>query len=369
MAKTKAALEAAASSEQASSLADIIKDADKKRPYPGTQQNLYSYSTKIWENYLNRLADFSAYRAAFTQQLGDDALSFIAATEAMPSYEALRAEHSMARNKLVADNDAVLGACRQLFDFIAKAFVVADQPGLLMAAGKGYYKGAANFAWDKTATMIRMATTFMKDKGTKLMENDNMPATFPGEFKLLADAFTAQRQLFKVKESEATLAILEKANANNKVYASLSEMTKSADAIYRKNRVALREFTIQQVLKTVRGISPSGIKGRVFQDEHKTPLGNVLVYDKNDPARFTHTNQDGRFELKYPAGSLTAVFEAEGFQPLEVTKKVSVGTMSPTRIVLSAVLPPAIVQPTGSTSDLLSSAMTSIKEGNGVLID
>jgi hypothetical protein len=365
MAKSKAALDAAAPSDQSKSLDEIIKDVNKLKIYPGTQQNLYSFSTQIWGNYLKRLADFSNYRAAYTQNLGDEALKFIVDTEAMPSYEALRAEHSTARNQLVADNDAVLGMCRMLFDFIVKAYTVADQDAQLTAAGKGFYADASNFAWDKAATMIRMATTFMKDKGEKLMEKENMPAAFPEQFKLVADAFTAQRQLFKNKESEAKVGVLNKAAANNAIYSALKEMTDSAATIYRKDKLVMREFTIQQVLKTVRGNSISGIKGKVFQDEkRKKPLSNVLVYDQNDPEHLTRTDKEGRYELKFPSGTLTAVFEVEGFLPLEITKKINVGTMSPTSIVLSPVpvqvAPPAIVPPTGTASEMLNSAMNEV---------
>ncbi len=373
MTRTKAALEAAATTEASMTVDELILDINQKKIYPGTQQNLYSYSGTIWNSYLSHLSDFTTYRSAFDQRLGEDALAFIAETEAMPSFEALRGEHNLARNQLIMDNDAVLGQCRTLFDYIGKAYSATDLPGQLAAAGKGYYKEASDLQWDKTATMIRMSTTFMREKGAKLMENGNMPDSFPDAFKLVADTFTAQRSLFKEKESQARLGILSKAAANNTIYSALVEVTKSADTIYRKNKVVLWEFTVSRVLKTVRGNSPSGIKGGVYLDQNrKKPLSNVLVYDKNDPERFARTGTDGRYELKYPSGVLTAVFELEGYLPQEITKQITVGTMSPTFLVLSPVPveAPAIESPNNSTSEMLNSAMTGLikEEGEPVTV-
>lgn len=80
----------AARSAQPMSVAALLTQARKSASYPGTQQNLYSYSNLAWDNYLVKLPDFTAYSAMYTQTMADDAKAAITSASGLPSYEAVR---------------------------------------------------------------------------------------------------------------------------------------------------------------------------------------------------------------------------------------------------------------------------------------
>lgn len=372
MKKKNAVIPSAAKAAKPLTVAQLLKKATKAKSYPGTQQNLYSYSELAWNNYLAKLTDFTDFSTKFTQVMGDDAKDAITAAAALPSYEALSDEHIAARNLLVKRLDTLLSKWQDLKEFSKEAFSATDLPSKLKAAGSENYRPAAGQSWDSVAELIRMATLFMTTNSVALLANNNMPATFPTEFAALATAFTAQRQVFLLKEKAAIDGIAAKFDANEAVYASLVKMINAGKAIYRKDALQRRNFTISSLLKEVRGNSPSGIKGLITTGESPAiPLANVLIYDMENPERFTTTAADGSFEFKIPSGKQKIGVKLLGFVPQTLERMIDVGTMhrqsfsmvaEPVPVVEAA---PAIV-PQGNHSDELAAAMSGMN--NGVVV-
>ena len=87
----------AAPLSQPLSMEALILQANRANSYPGTQQNLYSYSTLAWNNYLDKQLAFKAQSGSFTEELAEAALAAIAAARLLPSYESLRSDHVIAR--------------------------------------------------------------------------------------------------------------------------------------------------------------------------------------------------------------------------------------------------------------------------------
>ncbi|MCC6726133.1 MAG: carboxypeptidase regulatory-like domain-containing protein [Saprospiraceae bacterium] len=339
MSQSKAGRTAAAPTVKSENPLDtLIKKINKSRKYSGTQQNLYTYSKLGWEHYSANLADFTNYSTYYTKAVGDDAIAAITAAEELPSFEALQAGHTTARNSLMALNSVLLGEWQVLADIINKSYSVVERAAMLKAAGADYYADASNLMWDKTATLINMGNTFLKENGATLLDKQFMPSGFPEQFKNAGTAFTAQRTVFIAKEEAARKGIETKAAANEAVYSSLMAMCKSAARIYRDDASMLRLFTVSRLLKEVRGNSPSGIKGRIT-DATGRPLANVLVSDVDDPSRSVLSDADGKYELKYPSGELKVVVSMEGFVPVELERSISVGTMHRQNFVLSPMTP------------------------------
>jgi len=368
MRKQKAAKDAAAPPTNHLDVEQIIKDIKKKQGFKGTQQNLYSYSRIGWGYYREQLQPFNLYSQSFTAATATDALSFIDATELMPSYEILRAEYVEARKELIVKLSVVLLGFQSLKDFIAKAYPKTSVDNMWTAAGLGYYEAAAGLSWDNAATLIRMGNLFMKDNTVRLTANNNMPESFPESFKIAGEEFTAQRQLFKDKEAYCSTKIFEKYEANEKIYNDLLSMTNSGKNIFKSNKIVLKNFIINNLYKSVRGNSPSNLNGFVKTGNSPAiPVEGALVYDKANPERNAVTDETGAYTLEIPMGNYDIVVEAEGFVPQQVQKKVTLGTKS--RLSFSLALVPVAepvqqpIAPTADSSKMLTDAMKGIENG------
>jgi len=328
MAKKQAAHPLAANSDQPLSIAELLRQAKKRSSYPGTQQNLYSYADLAWTNYLAKQPAFAAHSGQFTEELGEDAKDAILAASALPSYEALSDAHLVARNYLIKLLDPVLIRWQSLKGFATDAFDAEDLPSKLRAAGWENYIPASKYSWDSAAELIRMANIFMVTNSAALLANNNMPSAFPAAFAAAGAAFSAQRQVFLLKEKEAREGIAAKFDANEAVYASLVKMTNAGKVIYKHNALERRNFTISRLLNEVRGNSTSGIQGVVTTGTlPAVPVANALLFDRNDPGRFVLTGSDGKFEFAIPSGFAMLRLEAPGFEPQDFERKIAVGTM------------------------------------------
>ena len=262
MSKPKAAREAAAPIVQALDIDALSKEINAKRSYPGTQQNLYSYSKLGWDNYMVRQPAFKLYNTEFTEELAQKSLAAIVLAESLPSFEALRSGHVIARNDLLKMTQPVLNDWSKLKVYIILAFSKTDQPAMLTAAGSDYYLLASRKSWDSVETLARMAETFMAMHGPALLAK-GMPEDFPAAFRTAKDAFVAQRTVFKDKEKTAQMGIRNKFEANEAIYAGLVRMTEAGKVIYKTDDFERNNFIISRLLKEVRGNSPSGIKGTI----------------------------------------------------------------------------------------------------------
>lgn len=366
MSNSKAAREAAAPTNQSLNMTALIKAINAKRSYPGTQQNLYSYAELGWNNYLAKVAAFSAYSGVYTLELGEDALAAIEAAKSLPSYEALRAMHSVARNDLIKTTQPLQDNWLKLKGYINAAFDAENRPAMLDAAGAGYYPAIGDESWEGVETFIRMVNTFLSMHGAELLANDNMPATFPTTFSNAGAAFSAQRTLFLLKEKTAKEGVQAKFNANEGIYASLSNMAAVGRAIYRTQPLERSYFTIQSLLREVRGNSPSGFKGVVTTGTLPAlPVANAQVFDRNDPARAVLTQADGSYELRVPSGVHQFRLEAEGFVPLDFERKINVGTMHRMSFSLEAMPTDTAIAPVASLNGqaILHSKVNGVLQG------
>jgi hypothetical protein len=317
---------------------ELIRVVKAKRIYPGTEQNLYSYSKLGWENYQDKQPEFESYNSEFTEELATDNLAAIAAAKAMPSFEELRAGHVVARNDLMKLTQPVINNWVQLKGYILLTYNKTDQPAMLSAAGIGYYESAAKFSWDMVETLAQRGITFMDNHGAALIAK-GMPAAFPTTFETAYNAFIAQRAVFMTKEKVTREGIRNKAAANEAVYAELVRMTEAGKIIYRLNDFEKKDFTVSQLLKLVRGNSPSGLKGRITTGMLPIiPLANVLVYNQNDPARFTRTDADGKYELHIASGLQSVKVELEGYASRTLERKITVGTVHRQSFTLEPVM-------------------------------
>lgn len=327
-----------------------IKNAEKNRSYPGTQQNLYTYSLRGWDNYDLKQPDFEAYSGYFTEELSTTNKALITTAEGMLSYESLRSEHVAAREVLVKCNNEIILVAIKLKGYIGRAYPKSEKDSMLSAAGMDNYTAAYNESWDSTAEMSRMMKLFMTNNLSTLLANDNMPADFPATLPPLETNFKLKRKTFLDKEAAAISGIQAKFDINEAIYAALRDMTGVGQIVFKDNKLEVDKFIIAKLLKTARGNSPSGVKGTITTGANgKQPVFPAKVYMPEDMERFVYTDEQGKFELRIPSGKNQAVVvEAEGFVAQAFVKNISVGTMSRLSTVLVPV-PVAEVQGEGNS--------------------
>lgn len=312
---------------EALTIDEIIKAVMAKRSYPGTEQNLYSYSKLCWENYQGKQEDFEDYNTDYTEEMATDALAAIAAAAALPSFEALRAGHVVARNDLVKKLLPLTNIWWKLRGHIVKAYPdKVDQDAMLTAAGHGYYKDATDQKWDKAVTLGQQGINFMTMYGAVLLAK-GMPAGFPTTFAAANTAFLAQRAVFIAKETATKDGIKLKAEKNEAIYTNVRNMAESGKTIYQLDAYEKKMFTISDLLKQVRGNSPSGLKGKVTTGSAPVvPLADVLIYDVNNPDHFTKTDKDGKYELPLASGPQKVKVQAAGYVTQTFERVIDVGT-------------------------------------------
>lgn len=324
--------------------------ATEEKRYLGKQQELYLYARLGWRNYLAHQAVFGTFSKYYTVLLGEEQLTFIGKTEALPDQEARVVEPLDAKDDLYALNAIVLDKFQDGKDYIERTYTdPTKQATMLNAAGYNYFRKASGHNWSSTESLISAFTLFLTNYGAELLASGWMPEGFPDAFDAASEPFLRLWQSYKDKWAAARQERSQKFDSNNLIYKELSEMCKVGQRKFAKQPEIKKLFTVSELYKEVAGHSPSGLQGlcAIYAPKGRYPVAGVrLSAMVGTEERSAITDDTGRYFLQLPSGDYTVKMEAEGYVPQTFQKKVKIGVKSRLDVTMERV--PAPVAPTAS---------------------
>ncbi len=311
-----------------------------ERAFPGSQQDLYLYAALGWENYKKQQPLFEEKISPyFTAQVADEQLAFIDSVKAKPGNVTRRSYAVQARISLEMANDAVTRLFLRGKWHIARAWDNAQTlESKLREAGNENLEDGLRYHWASTSSLIDSFKLFLSNNATDLLANNNMLASFPSEFATAANDFEGAWMLFKQKRGDAKIGTGDKSSDNEKIYAVLTDMCKAGQLLFKNDELLLKAFTVNDLLRQVRGNKASGLRGAILDKTNQQPLANVRISAPSMPGYSVLTDEKGKFEFLIPSGDYEVEIAAEGYVSKTTIRTVKVGTLSR----LSATLAPAV---------------------------
>ncbi len=285
------------------------------------QGDLYLVLPLAWQAYRDNQAAFTAYRAAYTDQVAVQGLALLQAAQNLPDDQSRGAAAEKTRRELLPQLVEYLDAWVRLEGYIEEAYGTTGYKPMREEAGGKFYEAAGAENWDAVTRLITNARAFVANHGAELTAKDNMPATFPALLEAEAqdvEKLLAKFLTFKNDERKGTEA---KEAANAAAYAAWQKVARDAARIWRRQPDQRRYFEMEYLLGLVRGAGQAGIRGVLTLADGGVAEGvTVTVAGVNDAT--TVTDEDGRFALAVPAGTYVVSLSGAGFKPLDIANVV-----------------------------------------------
>src|SRR3954467_15938279 len=106
---------------------------ENQSKYNCTQQEFYAAANLGWQNYLDNVGDFTAHKAKYTPQLGNDAIAELLAAKNIPDAQARGSVPEALRVQLTQAAGVCLNNWQILKSYIADAFPEELQKVMLEA--------------------------------------------------------------------------------------------------------------------------------------------------------------------------------------------------------------------------------------------
>ena len=307
-----------------------------KQNYNCTEQELYTICETGWNSVSQYLPRFTSFKAKYDAPFVTAKQAAILAARIMPDEQQRNAQYETANVNLKKQGRTCCDKWQMLKRYIADAFPADQQKPMLEAAGYNYYDKASNNNWDSVKGLMTSGSTFITATLTDLLANNNMPATFQGEFDTEKGKFETIHQEFIQAEEESRVGQDTKMNANNTIFADLMNMLLDGQEIFKNEEPLLKQFTFTELLYLASGTGTAGFKGRVTEIGTDIPIEGVNVAIKGSN-KTAVTDIDGRYEItQLASGKYTIVFDKVGYESKVITDfVVKVGTVSNLNVELT----------------------------------
>lgn len=286
---------------------------------------MYSILETAWENYRNKVADFTAHKGIYTLAYRTSALGALALAKAMPDDDARTTASETLRVGLVDMGKICTKNFNKLKSYIETAFPnEALWKIQFEGAGQNYYAEATNEDWESMELLMQSGKNYLLANNALLLgvaPNLNMPATFAAAFNTASANFSTQYLAFKNAE-ETGPATADKIIANNACYKTATDMMRDGQVIYADDFATKRLFVFSTIWDL---INPpvSGVKGAVKVVGTNVPLAGAVVKTQKvgEVAVETLTDADGKYAVQLSVGVFTITVNVSGYveQSLTVT--------------------------------------------------
>ena len=317
--------------------------------YKMSQGDLYLLGPLVWQHYTDHQAVFGKYKKSkYPPTLGAEAVARLEAAAKLRNQQARGAASEMTRNDLAQQRDEFVDQWNLLDGYLEDAYRPADYKAMREAAGHDYYSAAQNDDWGAAAELVNQALTFVDDHLDTLKAKTDLDDDFVATLKAEGeDVLRVVRRLFKEQDG-AEEATGEKLAANEACYAEFMAMCADGQRLFRRQPDVARQFQVESLLATVRGVRQAGIRG-VVTDADGQEVAGVTITVKEKPGATTTTDGDGRYFLALASGTYTVVVgekEISGVVvEVGVKKRVDVVAESAAPATARAATPPANAPP------------------------
>ena len=270
--------------------------------YDCMQSEFYSVAETMIGNLDTNLAKFKAYKGKYIAQMITDLEQELADAQALPDDDVRSGKGEQLRVQLEVLNTKCLNNQQDLKGYI-DIFPEAERESQYGIAGMTNYRKAANKNCEFTKTMVGNGNDFILNNTVVLSDvvagvNQNMPDTFPTQYKNDAKAFTDKYAEFKLATTTG-VGTQSKILANNALNDKLSDIHNDSLKACRGDAGLLNLFVFDTVLKMVSPPGSSSLNINVVLDETGAAgTGAVFTYQKqNDPVLHT-LNIDATGKIK-----------------------------------------------------------------------
>jgi hypothetical protein len=214
--------------------------------YNCTQQRLYLVSQVLANSLQNYLSQFHEASPQFTPAFVDNYKAAIAAAAALPDDQSRNATPEVLRVQLTTAAKQATLHWQSLKSYIKDAYPHTYKP-LLEAAGSTIYRKASNSNWVAVHTLANTAYNFMLANQQTLMQNGNMPATFPPRFLAIKSTIEDLHQSFITATQQNMVAQQQKIQANNALYKTGRKIMHTGQFIFRSDPAQKSQFIFSQL--------------------------------------------------------------------------------------------------------------------------
>ncbi len=310
--------------------------------YPCAQKDAYSVLDTAWDNYLQHLAAFSAYKPGkYTAALAAQAKLRIKMARELPDNQARSGLAEELRIGVELKGAVLLNDFQLLKGYIDEAYQgddVAYRKPNYEEAGQLYYRDASRGDWESVMSLGDSMRGYITLKLSVLMTNGQMPASFEttvsGHFTDFEQAYSAYKQA-----EQTQVATAEKVAATNACYREGIDMMKDGQRLFVHDVDIKALFVFNTILDM---INPrvAGVKGRI-----QAAVTNVNVVGakgtfspEGEPAVLAETDENGEYALlRLRAGTYHVKWEMEGFVPVEEDVVIELQTVKTKNYKMSAI--------------------------------
>jgi hypothetical protein len=233
-----------------------------------------------WLNCKKNQPDFESLRAVYTLLYIQGKLDGLTALSRLPDEFQRSVMHENLRVDLLNKAAVSLKFWRKLRRYVMNGYPPEKRNLMLKDMGRGYLTEALNDNFTALQELLTKGSTFIETNESKLLENDNMPASFMADYNTnaLETFMNAKKAFYESEEYSETLTITVN-NTANACYDELILMLDDGKAIYDGNEEMKRLFTLDYLLGIVTPTGPAGLKGTV--KENGAPAAGIIVELEN----------------------------------------------------------------------------------------
>ena len=199
--------------------------------------------------------------------------------------------------------------------YITKAFAADMVKTKLEAAGASLYAKASLDNWSAVRNLIDTANGFITNNLEALTANDNMPETFPVTFNEDGVSCIELSVIFAQLNMEKQAATSAKTDANNAIYASVMEMLKDGQQIFKDDAATKKQFTFSYLVSLYKGDGSASLKGYIVNNLNLPVEGATIL--SADGKYSATTNARGYYRIsRIAAGTYSFNITCPGYNPL-----------------------------------------------------
>ena len=305
--------------------------------YSVPQEILYTVCLAAWNLCSGNLAKFAAFKALYTEAFVTDALDAVQSAKDLPDSIQTIAARKLARINLMNATRQVRANWQFLKVYITKAFPQDTVKAKLDAAGAAWYSKACFNNWSAVRSLIDTANIFIANNLLDLTQDGNMPADFQTTFKTAGNHCIELSAAYSAIDMEKEMATGMKIDANNSIYASMIEMLKDGQQIFKDDVLMKRQFTFSYLVSLHRGDGSASLKGTVI-NSLQMPVGGAVIVSQ-DQKYLATTDSKGYYRIsRIAAGTYTFTITCPGYNPLETVIIFAPATASKGDFVLTNAL-------------------------------
>jgi hypothetical protein len=136
---------------------------------------------------------------------------------------------------------------------------------------------------------------------------------------------------------ENEMATSTKINANSAIYASVMQMLKDGQQIFKDDPAMKKQFTFNYLVSMYRGEGSASLKGRIINSLNLPVEGAVIT--SQDLKYSATTDKKGQYRItRIAAGTYTFTVNCPGYEPIEQTITFAASTASKGDFTLASVM-------------------------------